>query len=593
MPPGSRNDSLWLPVAGLYCILFGLALIVNIHPVGDGLWFWYATDYRAGLHLYSSLHLPLQPLFIEVTAFEQRLLGDGWLSSKVVAAAQLIVYVVLIALIAGRLPWKGWQKALLVCAVFQLTLSANYFRFDDYHITGYCLELFCVLLLLRLDDGWPASRILAAAASIGIACGLSTGNRLNDGGALLVGCVLCVLILVPRHRLAAAAVLCGAALATLMGVIALTGDPYATWVSESITKAAKIKGGGGSLTTSAVQFPFVMARDFFADTREITGLLLLCAIALVFVWAAHRYRTLSGPGWKRLLWPAAVLFALSPVLAYYARREQPDRSLGFIGVPVAYALFLWSAWLLLRPARAQTRSRWHSGYVLLSIPVLQLLAGSVTSGKSVLETFPAIALLLLLIPLVYRDGFREGQWRRPAILGACATIALAGSVAKFWQPYYWHHFSDHTLFTHRVWYDHPLYGPMYVDRDQLAMMQSFCAPIDTDRSGGLLSLPYPYANYFCGVTPWHQYVQTWYDTSGKEQIDRLRADLADHPPRWIVYQRGLDTMASHEKAFLGGRPLPHRQLDQLIVSRVENHQWSIVRQQEFGHVQWLLIETRP
>src|SRR5690348_7346798 len=72
----------WQVLVYLSCASFGILLVALIHTLGDGGWFWYSVMMRSGSHLYSDLHLPLQPLFpLELHAF-QLVFGTRWLPSQ-------------------------------------------------------------------------------------------------------------------------------------------------------------------------------------------------------------------------------------------------------------------------------------------------------------------------------------------------------------------------------------------------------------------------------------------------------------------------------------------------------------------------------
>ena len=150
------------------------------------------------------------------------------------------------------------------------------------------------------------------------------------------------------------------------------------------------------------------------------------------------------------------------------------------------------------------------------------------------------------------------------------------------------------MFVGRTVYRHPEVGPMIVERAQLDFMKPMCDAIHAQGSPTtLLALPYPYPNYFCDVPPWDGYVQTWYDTSGPSIITSLEGKLDKAPPRWVMYQRGLDTMAMHEAAMQPFRELPQRGLDREILSKVETDQWTIVRRACFEGSDWILLRTTP
>ena len=120
--PDHRNR--WQLVSALLCFCFGIASILNIHPVGDGMWFWYAMLERHGERLYSTMHLPLQPLFILLTAWCQDLFGLSWLGSKILAVLQLAAFCFGLLLVVRTVAWKDWQRALLLGAAFCLSMVA-------------------------------------------------------------------------------------------------------------------------------------------------------------------------------------------------------------------------------------------------------------------------------------------------------------------------------------------------------------------------------------------------------------------------------------------------------------------------------------
>jgi hypothetical protein len=267
--------------------------------------------------------------------------------------------------------------------------------------------------------------------------------------------------------------------------------------------------------------------------------------------------------------------------------------LGQVGVLACVA---FGALVLVRMVLALFTAKikdWNPLELLLVIPFLQLWAGALTSGRTVLEAYPAIAMLLLLLPL-FLPAPRQATWQKAAYVTVATFIALSFFIYKTAHPYEWHHFRDRAFFVDREWYRHPVYGPMYIERNQLQFIQSICA--DMKKEGPpkeLLSVTNPYANYFCDVTPWHGYVQTWYDTTSLQTINTLIGELQSGPPQWIVYQRSLDSMHAHEVVFTGGQRLPHRALDWLIMDRIIEGKWVVVRREVFQEADWILIRTHP
>jgi hypothetical protein len=54
-------------LAILFCVLFGVAMIVNTQMGGEAEWFFYARLFHSGTKLYADLHFPLQPLYVLLT----------------------------------------------------------------------------------------------------------------------------------------------------------------------------------------------------------------------------------------------------------------------------------------------------------------------------------------------------------------------------------------------------------------------------------------------------------------------------------------------------------------------------------------------
>ena len=589
---GQRTTLLWL--AFLFCLLFGCALIVNIHPVGDGLWYWYATLFRGGQKLYSGLHLNLQPLFILLTAADQAVLGSGWLASKALALVQTLVYLGLLFMVCKRVPWRDWQRAALFLATFGLMLTMSYFRLDDYHITTHIFVLGAVVLLLMFEersDGWLP---WVVAAGMGLNAGLSIANRINDGGSLLVASGIALAFYVRKARLGLLVVLCAVAAGALLTTVGMTGDPISIWAQESILHASKIKGGTGNIFFAPLNLPWMIARRSGRDVY--LGVSLLAAVFVV---------TLFLPAWtlfdgaqvrrKTGTWITSLflLFVTFPALHILLHDGFFGGSISTIAVVPTYGVGVWVLWRMVKTLIGQQPADWHREEGLLLLPFFQLMSAAMTAGNDMPEVAPAVGITALLLPIAFPDWFRSRPFERIYITCIC-FMALVAYPTKVARPYAWHHFVSGPMFHNRVIYHHPTLGPMLIGKQELSLAKPICDTVHQDGPNAeLLSLPYPYPNYFCGIVPWHGYVQTWYDTSGQETISALIHELEIAPPKWIAYERALDSMKAHERIFRGGKPLPHRALDALIVNKVASGQWKIHFYKNLDGGEWFLLQTHP
>ena len=472
-----------------------------------------------------------------------------------------------------------------------MTLTTPFYRFDDYHITTQCFQVLSLYLMLLL---WQkGSRVtLPVAAGLGVLSGLATVNRLNDGAALGVACGLALLVLARPRRLAALTVLIVCTAATVLGVVAITGDPVPVWWAETVTHASRIKGGTGGILLLPLIFPLRIA----VAALQPKGLTLIALVLGSFALFAknsrafakgHRLR--SATDWLLLGYLVAVL----ALFFWQGTHNLANAKLGQFGVLFGVALGLWAHWSIVTASVRSEKSTRHPLQVLLLIPFWALLAAAMTSGAHFPDYESPVALLLVLVPIALPWGIPTA-WQRRGWLVLAAMIVFAAIPAKVLVPYDWHHYHSGRLFKDRVWYRHPNYGPMLIERAQLDFMLPLCAQVQASGPGTqLLSLPYPYANYFCHVSPWQGYVQTWYDTSSREQIQGLATKLADAPPQWISYQRGLDTMALHELSYSGGRALAQRDLDTQMMQFVAARRWTIVQRSCFGGSDWLLLRSTP
>ncbi len=592
------RDHRFSAIAACFCLLFGLAYIANIHPVGDGLWYWYATLLRAGTRLYTDLHFNLQPFFVLLTAAGQRAFGSGWLAGKIVPALQLLLYVLLLFSVVRRIVWKDWERAVLLIAVFAMMIATPFFRFDDYHITTNLFEMVSIVLLLRLQERKSSTAMcLVTAVLLGLMAGLSTSNRLNDGAALLVANGLALPFSVARRRrLAVPAVLLMAvtATATLFGMVRLTGDTVAAWAQESIFKASRIKGGTNHIALIPLRLPFKamhLSTYYPNDSAGVISAMFL--LALCFPLTA----LIVGENLRRRksMWLIAgfVLLATYPTFWWFCIQGGYITPICNIAIVPLYGLNIWVLCRMVRVAGGVLPRNWDRRETLLLLPFLQLLAAAATAGISMPMVTPVMATSLLLLPITLPVRVPDG-WPKQCLLTVICFLAVVGYPPKWMHPYYWHYYDSGPMFQKRVIYRHPTLGPMMLERDELGLIKPICDRIqNSSPKGELLSLPYPYPNYFCNIQPWHGFVQTWFDTSGADTIDRLDNDLNADPPKWIVYQRMRDIMDTHEKVFLKGQPLPHRKLDRLLVDKIASGTWRVVWCKELNSSEWFLIQTKP
>ncbi len=586
----ARTGRAWQVTAAVFCTGFGLCHLLNVFTAGDGLWYWYAVLFDRGQRLYADLHLNLQPFFIVMTRAALHVFGHSWLGFRVFPLLQVALYVAGLFGAAQFVGWSDRKRALLLLASFGVTLTIPYYRFDDFHVTTQILQVYSIWLLLLVHKSRDVRRSTWCALGLGVLAGISIANRLNDGAALFAATAVALPGLASQRRWRLLAVFAGAAAAAFSGVVELTGDRFSDWYRYTVVDAARIKGGSGHILLYPITLPVRVTLELAREPHKLLLVcypLLLAACGAAMLWTIRRFR---GP---RRLVLLTVLGAIALVaLEHYWKsvyQGVANLTLAKLGVPLLYLLF---GLVVVRAGVAvfKRNAEWNRLPLLLAVPFFQLSLAAVTAGSGVVESTPALALTLFLLPLVtgrirgvVQDGF----------LTLLAVLSFAAYSDKFLFPFHWHHFYADQMFQNRSWYEDPVYGPMYVDNVHLQFIQPVCAAIKQEPGTGLFSAPYPHANYFCNIAPWHGYVQTWYDTSSRDTIDLVVHELSTAPPTWVMYQRSVETLYAHELVYTGGQSLPHRALDQLVMSRVAAGQWTVKQQRCFGGADWLLLRTTP
>ncbi len=592
-------SSLPVDLASIFCVFFGLLLILQVQVAGDGMWFWYAKYLLAGRHLYGSLHLALQPLYVIVTAANMRLFGEGWLVSKLPATILLMAYVFLLRQIANKLPLRAGPRAVLLLAAFAFPLLFEADRFDDYHVMADCFQVGSILVLLALPRLASARAVLLRGALLGVLSGLAMMSRLNDGGLLWITALLAIICMAPVRRYATALVCALTAAATAVATVLLTGDTLSAYATNSIFRAAGAKGGGKLLS-----YPFHLIAEttshFTGDVNFSALLVLALAVGTLVAFATARWmRRPAGNIGAGTVAFALTMLAYIPLLRAnrWAITTLPRvvcATMVLLGLLLGILTLLRALWAATGPHRHTPKllASWNPAEILLLIPLGQLISGSLSSGGEFLPLNAPIGILLLLLPFAYPRLFAAPAraYGYAAVVGLASLCCLA---FKAGDPFSWQTYHNRAMFVGRQWYHHPVYGPMVIETDLLEFMQPMCARIHDTPAPSVLSTPFPYANYFCAVQPWHDQVQSFFDTSTEQSIAQLITGLQTDPPHTVIYQRQMLNLLGHERIFNHYKPLPHRALDTLLVSKLTSGTWSVTHQQCVAESDWIEMETAP
>jgi hypothetical protein len=369
---------------------------------------------------------------------------------------------------------------------------------------------------------------------------------------------------------------------TILAVVALSGDTLQSYIRYGLVGTAAIKGGSLQLFAAPLALVFdclifignlafdiaiitVMALSFtiykminedqglFARAVYVAGLVLILAFVI--------YLGLYSPGF--------FVTALSPALML-----------------LVFALGVWAALIAVGVVREQSGRA-----IYFLVPFSELVSSSMSSGGHHIGVYGPVGLFMLLLPLGAPRVF-SAKWATAPVLAVYVILGVSEAAAKVEQPVSWQHYLAPPMFTARTWINHPLYGYMYINTDNKIFFSRVCATVKAVDDDSMLSTPYSFANYYCGLPPWHDYVQTFFDTASRQTIEQLIKDLGVHPPTWVLYERQLRILRLHEKFYNHGRRLAHRDLDEFIMSRINAGAWKVTLQTDMHpDDRWMLIRT--
>lgn len=595
----ARTDTRYQAWMLAICILFGVVLILNTMSANEGVWYWYAILLNGGKRLYSDLHLPLQPFYVLESAGFLKLLGNGWLISKVPALAHLLVYALSLLLVVQRSDWPDLQKAAVLGCAFLGSITSRLERFDDYHLLADSFQLYSILLLLVLHKSASIRRNLVIVTVLGVLSGLAITTRANDGAALLLAVAIAISCVALFKRFVSLVLFVVVAALTVIFIVHLTGDSLSAYSTNTMFRAAGLKGGVGGVLASPLLLPLYSLH--FLLSRRILAV-IACGLVAVLAWTFFLLPPVRAGCRQNIkrTWLGFILTALP--LSILLPWKSEIALLMAVALVAVYVLYSFGIWVFVRFIRWQVAPpdsyAWNRLEILLLIPMGQLMSSSMSSGGQLPENFGPTVVLMVLATIASPIRVRPGP-ARSAFLAVAVLVICCGVIFKARMPYSWFSFQTKPIFVGRQWYRHPVYGPMYIEKDMLKFISPVCQDVGMNNPDSeLLSLPYPFANSFCAVAPWHGYVQTWFDTSSKVTIDKLDNDLQTAPPKWIFYQNQPEVLRLHETIYNSGRPLPYRVVDQLIEQRLAKGDWQVVYTSEYNNsemwdTKWILIQTRP
>lgn len=573
-------------IVSVLCFLYGTMLLVFVVSPGDGGWILYGKEMISGMKIYSDLQLNQQPLFPVLSAIVASI-TDVILYQHLLYLPILLLFCFSIYRLCAVVGTNVYFRSLLILCVFFFSIRFEAYRFDDYHVLAHSLVLLSAAISFEAiyNNRYVFNKFCIGQ---GLICVATMLVRINEGCVVLLGATCTLLFLSKDFRSGIRGILFfGTAILSFFAVIMLLiGESPLVWFDYTFARAAGNKGG-----VSLIGYPFRLTINSATTIRDVVSSLPAHLVLLSFLYlgAVYSIAVLT----KKFSFLKCLLLAIFLCcVEYYLIKVK--FSFGLLIVPlVVIGLLLIGNYVVMGLVFNRERISYKVIPVLAYSCSLFFMGALSSAGRYQDLTFPT-AFSLATFPLLFNSiGFKINKSK--LILSVFSTILLIlvgeSLYLRTKVPYAWHSYNVPPLFSSEYNVETDRSGVDFILSKQVSeLIFPVCkivSPGDT-----LLSLPFSFANYFCGIPVWHGYVQSFFDTSGPDLINRMLADLTDNPPNFIFYQRQISNMETHELLFNNGKPLAHRKIDKYIMEKVNSHEWEAVfTSKAFFPSEWLLIKT--
>jgi hypothetical protein len=477
---------------------------------------------------------------------------------------------------------NGFYKFILFNAIFFSGIHFEAFRFDDYHGLANAFVMYSIYYCYRYLQGDN----LLYAICLGALSSLTFLTRINQGLAVILSVGLVILIcnknIVDKFKSFIIVITSFLVLSFLL--IWITGEPVLEWFYSTIFNASSAKGGHALFYT-----PWKLIKHCLEYIKENinrpfywNNLFILSVFSSLFLANFNKKFLCVKVNF------ALSLFGLFCLMKIYSAYSSFDLILDSTPYFVI-AILIISVYQLIGLVFSYSNNRkFLSTNLIIFFPFFLFVFSSLSSGGYFFGLYFDFSISLLVLLVIFPNIWGGSKF---LLLSYLIALGVSGFLFRFSNPYSWHAYTTPPLFSSSLIYQNNYLGPHLISKTLYEHISPVCEIVGL-HNATLLSLPFSFANYYCGIPIWNGYVQTFFDTSTAADINRLISDLNQDPPDFIFYQRQLDNLNGHENIFNSGKPLPHRALDELIMANIESGKWVISYRSSFAPPSdWMLIAT--
>lgn len=562
-------------IAVLITFIFGFILLIFVMGPGDGGWILLGDQLLNDKKIYSELGLNQQPIFPIYSSFIFFLSGKNIVINKLLYLPIVIFFVYVINRLSSVNNKNILFRNIFILAIFFCSITFEAFRFEDYHALTYCLVLLSIFFTLNYFIGLEKfdSFILKQA----FICALTFFTRINEGISLYISFIIVFVLCLNQFSIKVLLKVLLIFVLTFILILFLQlfylDENPSDWLLNTILHASSAKGGSNQLLKSPLNL-FLNSYKFIYNSFSLTIFFTVITWYILNKYLTNFYLSIIS----------SILFIL---LLLYLFSVNIIISLTSFSVILSLLFFLYGFF-----SKFLLNKNWE--FILFIYPLSLFILGSLSSAGTFVGLFFPLSVFLIIFDYVFFKNISTIEISKKtfyySFYSLLVIIFLNSMIIRVNNPYSWHsYYSPSNPFSYSLTRDKS-FGYFAAPKELMSLIDPVCDIVSKEDS--LFSTPYSYANYYCDISPWNGYVQSFFDTSTQVLISDIIRKLSKSPPNFIFFQRQELNLLAHENTFNGGRPLPHRALDEYIMQRVSNGDWTIVYSSNaYPPSEWLLINT--
>lgn len=207
------------------------------------------------------------------------------------------------------------------------------------------------------------------------------------------------------------------------------------------------------------------------------------------------------------------------------------------------------------------------GGMIISYTQLMALGFPIIPASSMRILFP------ILLAIIFSIKYEKIQKFSGYVLGGvCGALVIVCIAQKSMSPYPWWGMEDVPKEERIYSVDNKAMAGIRVSKDDKEMIEGITNIINTYSTPDDVVFGYPYIKMFNVLTDRRKsyFVPVlWYDVVSDRYVDESMEEIANNPPKIIIWKDIPNAIEAHEKIYRKGKPLRQRELEEMLDDMID------------------------